>query len=109
MMTSRENRDRLKTLESKINSVKKREKYRQSGKKSKVGYALKLSTEFASALIVGIVIGTVLDRWLETEPLFIIIFIFLSIAAGLFNIFKSVRKIKTNHLHEKDSVDNPRK
>ena len=23
--------------------------------------------------------------------------------------FKSVRKIKTNHLHEKDSVDNPRK
>mgnify|MGYP001170555209 FL=1 len=109
MVRLKENRDRLKSLTSKIDSFKIAKDSRRSRKASKIGYALRLSTEFASALIVGLVIGTALDKWFETKPLFIMIFIILGIATGLFNIFKSVRKIKTNHLHEKDSVDNPRK
>jgi len=109
MVRLKGNRNRLESLASKIDSFKIKKKSPRSGRGSKVGYALRLSTELASALIVGILIGSALDRWLETKPLFIIIFIFLGISAGLFNVFRSIGKIKTNHLHEKDSVDNPRK
>ena len=57
---------------------------RQTGK----GLAFRIGTELVVAVIVGGFIGFILDSWLNTKPWFIIIFLFLGNAAGLWNIFR---------------------
>ena len=41
-----------------------------------IGYAFKLGTEFVAAVVVGTIIGFILDRTFGTKPWLIIIFFF---------------------------------
>ena len=52
------------------------------------GTAARLGVEMASALVVGLVIGTELDRWLHTSPWFLLLFILLGMAAGVYNVWR---------------------
>lgn len=53
------------------------------------GRALRASTDLVVALVVGGFLGYWLDKWLGTNPLFMILFFFLGFAAGMLNIYRS--------------------
>lgn len=61
-----------------------------------MGPALRMSTEFIAGVIVGGGIGWFLDKWLETMPLFLIIFLGLGTAAGVVNIIRAANALSTN-------------
>ena len=58
---------------------------------SSLGIAMKLSTEMVAAVIVGTIIGFILDTWFDSKPWFILIFFFVGVAAGITNVFRSAK------------------
>ena len=60
------------------------ESLRAAGALSTVGLS------FVLALGIGFWLGTVLDRWLGTSPLFAIVCFFLGLAAGVLNVYRIV-------------------
>ena len=54
-----------------------------------LGNALKLGTELVAAVVVGTIIGFILDNWFDTKPWLIIIFFFLGAAAGMLNVIRT--------------------
>jgi len=61
----------------------------KSGAAGLAGVAMRGGVEFASALLVAVVIGLSLDRWLHTKPVLLMVFVLLGFAAGLLNIRRS--------------------
>ena len=59
-----------------------------------LGNAFKLGTELVAAVIVGTIIGFILDNWFGTKPLLIIIFFFFGAAAGIINVIKTAKKMQ---------------
>jgi ATP synthase protein I len=56
--------------------------------KSGVGLATRIGTELVVAVVVGVLIGYGLDRWLGTQPWFLIVFTLFGAAAGMLNVFR---------------------
>ena len=63
-------------------------------KGSLMGSAFKLGTELVAAVIVGTIIGFILDNWFGTKPWLIIIFFFLGAAAGMLNVIRAANKMQ---------------
>ena len=82
---------RLKIAKSKAKS-KNSSKNRESN--SGMGIAFKMSTELVSAVVVGTIIGFILDNWFGTKPWLILIFFFVGVIAGIMNVFKSAKKMQ---------------
>ena len=61
---------------------------------SNLGQAFKMSTELVSAVLVGTIIGFILDTWFDTKPWLIIIFFFLGAAAGMLNVIRAANKMQ---------------
>ena len=59
-----------------------------------MGSAFKLGTELVSAVLVGTIIGFILDTWFDTKPWLIIFFFFLGSAAGILNVIKVAKKMQ---------------
>ena len=59
-----------------------------------IGFALKLGTELVAAVVVGTIIGFILDSWFDTKPWLIIIFFFLGTAAGMLNVFRTANRMQ---------------
>jgi len=59
---------------------------------TRTGQSLHLGIEMAATLAVGVGIGWFLDRWLDTTPWLLIVFLFLGIGAGLSNAFRLAKK-----------------
>lgn len=55
---------------------------------SVMGIGLRVGIELVSALVVGVGIGWLLDRWLHTTPVFIAVFVLLGGAAGILNVWR---------------------
>jgi len=62
--------------------------------KSNIGNAFKLSTELVSAVVVGTIIGFILDNWFGTKPWLILIFFFVGVIAGIMNVVKSAKNMQ---------------
>jgi F0F1-type ATP synthase assembly protein I len=60
------------------------EALRTAGALSTVGLS------FVLALVIGFWLGSVLDRFAGTRPLFTIVFFFLGLAAGILNVYRIV-------------------
>ncbi|MEC7137280.1 MAG: AtpZ/AtpI family protein [Pseudomonadota bacterium] len=82
---------RLKIAKSKI---KKQVQSDSEKKGSFMGSAFKLGTELVAAVVVGTIIGFILDSWFDTKPWFIIIFFFLGTAAGLLNVIRAANRMQ---------------
>lgn len=54
------------------------------------GVGLRAGVEVVSALIVGVVIGFALDRWLGTWPWLFLLFFVLGAAAGVVNVYRLI-------------------
>ena len=82
---------RLKIAKSKI----KRDTISDSEKRSSLlGSALKLGTELVAAVVVGTIIGFILDSWFDTKPWLIIVFFFLGSVAGILNIIRTAKRMQ---------------
>ena len=82
---------RLKIAKSKI---KKEVQDLDEKKGSFMGNAFKLGTELVAAVVVGTIIGFILDNWFDTKPWFIIIFFFLGTAAGMLNVIRTANQMQ---------------
>ena len=82
---------RLKIAKSKI----KKELDNDNGNRgSFMGNAFKLGTELVAAVVVGTIIGFILDSWFDTKPWLIIIFFFLGAIAGMLNVIRTANKMQ---------------
>ena len=79
---------RLKIAKKKINPEK------DPTSRSNLGQAFKMSTELVSAVLVGAIIGFILDTWFDTKPWLIIIYFFVGVVAGITNVVRSAKKIQ---------------
>jgi|TARA_A100001015_G_scaffold121183_1_gene134372 ATP synthase protein I len=82
---------RLKIAKSKI---KKEVKDLDEKKGSFMGNAFKLGTELVAAVVVGTIIGFILDSWFDTKPWLIITFFFLGAAAGILNVIRAAKRMQ---------------
>ena len=81
-------KDRLKNARNKLKVEKK------NVPTSNIGQAFKLSTELVAAVLVGTIIGFILDSWFDTKPWLIIIFFFVGVIAGILNVIRSAKKLQ---------------
>ena len=84
---------RLKIAKSKL----QKDKNENTDKKGIfLGNAFKLGTELVAAVIVGTIIGFILDNWFGTKPLLFILFFLFGSAAGIYNVMKAAKKMQEN-------------
>jgi ATP synthase protein I len=83
---------RLKIAKNKLKNYSKIKNNNQNG--SFIGSAFKLGTELVSAVIVGTIIGFILDTWFDTKPWLIIVFFFLGSAAGILNVIRTAKRMQ---------------
>ena len=81
-------KDRLKNARKKLKVEK------ENPHTSNIGQAFKLSTELVAAVLVGTIIGFILDNWFDTKPWLIIIFFFVGVVAGILNVIRSAKKLQ---------------
>ena len=53
-----------------------------------LAFAVRIGVDLVAALIVGVGIGILLDRWLGTTPWFLLLFFVLGAAAGMMNVYR---------------------
>ena len=82
---------RLKIEKSKI---KKKAQTDDQKKGIFLGNAFKLGTELVAAVMVGTIIGFILDKWFGTKPWLILLFFFVGVIAGIMNVIKSAKKLQ---------------
>ena len=88
-------KDPLKTrLEIAKNKVSKRNLFNKKNNPSPIGTAFKLSTELVAAVAVGTIIGFIFDKTFGTKPWFILIFFFVGVVAGIYNVIKSAKNMQ---------------
>ena len=90
-------KERLQDLERRLDpeggkpeGLSEEERERRS---TALGKALRLSTELLAGVFGGAVIGWLLDRWLGTLPLFLMVFLILGMAAGILNAVRGAREM----------------
>jgi ATP synthase protein I len=66
------------------------------------GWVMRLSVELAAGLVVGGVIGWLLDYWLGTNPLLLIVFFLLGATAGIYNVIRSAMQLNRDAAGGKD-------
>ena len=59
-----------------------------------MGSAFRLGTELVAAVVVGTIIGFILDNWFDTKPWLIIIFFFLGAVAGILNVIRTANQMQ---------------
>ena len=59
-----------------------------------MGSAFRLGTELVAAVVVGTIIGFILDNWFDTKPWFIITFFFLGVIAGILNVIRVAKNMQ---------------
>jgi len=84
-------------LEIAKKSIKNMRNDNQGSNAASLGKALKISTELVAAVVVGSIIGFLLDDWFDTKPLLIICFFFMGVAAGILNVFRSAKKMQNKY------------
>jgi len=85
----------IKEIKEKVKKLKDELKSKELKKEgsSSMGIALKMGTEFVAAVFVASFIGFDVDTWLETRPVFIIIFFIIGSVAGILNVVRSSKMI----------------
>ncbi len=101
----------LEDIDSRLRRAREREKPGDGLKTptSNLGRAFTLAVEMAAALAVGGGIGWYLDKWLDTKPWLLVVFLIIGIAAGVKNVMRQVKRINAEiEKQERDAADQAR-
>ncbi len=89
------NQDKLKELKDRIKTAKSSNTPKtKENKESGAGFGFKISTEIIAALVVGVGIGLIVDKYLGTKPFGLIIFFIFGALAGFLNVYRVMRRIE---------------
>ena len=87
--------DKLKLLKDRIETAKSSNAPNiKKNKESGAGFGFKISTEIIAALVVGVGIGLIVDKYLGTKPFGLIIFFIFGALAGFLNVYRVMRRIE---------------
>ena len=87
--------DKLKELKDRIETAKLSNTPNiKKNKESGAGFGFKISTEIIAALVVGVGIGLIVDKYLGTKPFGLIIFFIFGALAGFLNVYRVMRRIE---------------
>ena len=87
--------DKLKELKDRIETAKlSNASNTKKNKESGAGFGFKISTEIIAALVVGVGIGLIVDKYLGTKPFGLIIFFIFGALAGFLNVYRVMRRIE---------------
>ena len=76
------------------NKLSRKSLYKNKQPPSSIGTAFKMSAELVSAVVVGTIIGFILDKTFGTKPWLMLVFFFVGVVAGIVNVFKSAKKMQ---------------
>jgi len=71
---------------------------RQAAEASGYARGFKMSTELVAGVVVGALIGWLLDRWLGISPWGLVVFLLLGFAAGVLNVMRAAGVVRERHL-----------
>jgi len=83
-------------LEIAKRNIKKDQIKNSSSNVASLGKALKIGTELVAAVVVGVLLGLILDNWFDTRPWLTISFFFMGVAAGILNVIRSAKSMHKN-------------
>ena len=89
--------NKLKELEKKLDKVKQPKiQDHQYHKKTNVNYsiAINISIELITGIGLGVFLGLMIDNYLQTKPLMLIICFILGTIVGFFNMYKALKRYK---------------
>ena len=86
-------KDFNKRLENLKNSNLKKKNQKKNFFYKDFGTFFRSGIELLSAIIVSLVMGIMIDNYFNSKPLFLIIFLILGFAAGIMNVFRSVKRL----------------
>ena len=89
--------NKLKELEKKLGKVKKSKTQNDHyNKKAAVNYsiAINISIELITGIGLGVFLGLMIDNYLQTKPLMLIICFILGTLVGFFNMYKALKRYK---------------
>ena len=89
--------NKLKELEKKIDKVKNpKMRSKQYHQKSAINYsvAVNISIELITGIGLGVFLGLMIDNYLQTKPLMLIICFILGTLVGFFNMYKALKRYK---------------
>lgn len=72
---------------------------------SAFGIATRLTAELVSGLVVGSLIGWLLDKVFDTSPIMLVVFFVFGAAAGVVNVFRAARQMN----EKREDQDNDQK
>lgn len=89
---------RLADLGERLGDVKKRKPPPDDAERrgNAMGIAFKIATELLAGVLVGGFIGWQLDSWLETTPVFLLVFFVLGAGAGILNVMRSAYRMQSD-------------
>ena len=88
------NKDFKTRLKSAKKALLKNTNNEQNSRGQFMGSAFRLGTELVASVVVGTIIGFILDNWFGTKPWLMIIFFFVGSIAGIMNVIKSAKKMQ---------------
>jgi ATP synthase protein I len=91
--TSKDFAARLRALRERVRPSDDGEGPGRGVPQTAAGWVFRLSVELVVGLVVGGGIGWLLDRWLGTSPLLLILFFLVGAAAGMYNVVRAAREI----------------
>lgn len=54
-------------------------------------WGLRVGTEIVASTVIGLGLGFYIDKWLDTRPVFLLLFFLFGVVAGFLNLYRAVR------------------
>ena len=89
--------NKLKELEKKLNNIKSSKSTSvKLNEKPAVNYsiAINISIELITGIGLGVFLGLLIDNYLQTKPLMLIICFILGTVIGFYNMYKALKRYK---------------
>ena len=90
--------NRVHDLDEKLGKAKAAQGQKATGGDALQGrgmaYGFRMASEFVAAILVGGLIGFVLDRWIGTQPWLFLLFFVLGLVAGTLNLVRGYQSMQ---------------